>query len=42
MEKYQKIRRHLLNEGYKCVDMTFDGDEVFEKDNIKFAVYEVE
>ena len=37
-----KIRELLLKNGFKCVDMTFEGDEVFEKDNIKFSVCEVE
>jgi len=39
--KYAKIRKYLLDNGFKCVDMTQQGDEVFEKDRIKFAVYEV-
>jgi len=39
---YRDIRSYLLGEGFKCVDMTQQGDEVFEKDNIKFAVYEVD
>lgn len=39
---YSKIRKILLDNGFKCVDMTFDGDEVFEKDGVKFAVSEVQ
>ena len=40
--KYTKIRNYLISCGFKCVDMTQQGDEVFEKDKIRFAVYEVE
>ena len=39
---YTEIRECLLNMGFKCVDTTKRGDEVFEQNNIEFAVYEVE
>ena len=37
---YKKIRNYLLKNGFKVIDMTMQGDEVFKKDDIKFAVYE--
>ena len=39
---YEDIRECLLDDGFKCIDMIQQGDEVFQKGNIKFAVYEVD
>jgi len=38
---YVDLRLLLLREGYKCIDMAFDGDEIFCKEDFKFAISEV-
>jgi|TARA_R100000093_G_scaffold70867_3_gene45047 hypothetical protein len=42
MKTYEDLREYLLNNGFKCVDMTIDGDEVFQMDELKFYVGELE
>lgn len=42
MATYQELREILIKEGYKCVDVSYSGDEVFRKGNFSFAVTEVE
>ena len=41
MRNYAEMREYLLNVGFKCVDMTIDGDEVFQMDEFKFFIGEL-
>jgi len=41
MKTYEDFREYLLNCGFKCIDMNFNGDEIFEMDGFKFTINEV-
>jgi len=42
METYKDLREYLLNSGFKCIDMDNEGNEIFQMDNFKFAIREIE
>jgi len=42
MTKYNEIVDYLLNEGFKRIDVSVNGNEVFSNGRVKFAVEEVE
>jgi hypothetical protein len=40
MRDYADMREYLLNCGFKCIDLTRDGDEIFIMDTFKFSIKE--